>query len=353
MAIKVGPFAEPGCDALLDWPLEATTTKLVFSFPSLLSGSSIVVCRTADTQGTVDVGVGSPRDAAWWYFNTNVREAMLENPHHPYWCAPNEPVFPWEQYMNWYAQFLYEFAKILYSFGRRAVIGEFSVGCPTLASWRFYGPALKAIHELGALQGVHGYGPLNRYYTLKFEADEIEFQKLGFYNTPVIITECGAESLPEVGWQPWKKQFGDIQTYFDQYIAPLARYLHNIRYCAGAHLFCEGTNQDSRWDDYNVAFQGLPQMMVNLSRELGPAPPMEKPRMLIPRFIFKTPLQIILPAGMSAEIYDKPFGKLRRVLMASKAEDYLMDVYEVRGVWFKVYPKPGRSGLDMWVAYMG
>lgn len=278
--LKIGPFAMAGSDALLDWHTRHATTVKYFGVftDDAPHGTAVVVARPQDVHGSVEVGVGDPAQAARWYYDTNIRRFVEENPKFVYWSSPNEPVFDWEKHMLWYAQFLYEYAKILHSVGRRAVIGEWSVGCPTLKAWRYYGKALSAVHEFGAIHSRHCYGPLTTDYSFRHELDELEFRKLGFYNTSTLLTEIAAEWLPEVGWNPWKIQYGsDIQVYFDGYIKPVELRIRQTPYVIGAHLFTSGTSNNPRWSDYDVAGYGLPQMMVNLSRELGPVPPMAAP----------------------------------------------------------------------------
>jgi hypothetical protein len=73
---------------------------------------------------------------------------------------------------------------------------------------------------------------------------------------------------------------------------------------------------------------------------------------MITKLQFDFPFQVHVPPGETVEIFDRPYGKVIRRITASATVPYKMDVYETRGVWFKVYPKPGDKGMEMWVSCM-
>ena len=76
-----------------------------------------------------------PVEIADLYFDANLRPHVLANPAVQAWEGPNEPVCKTPQAMRWYAAFEAQRVRRLGALGKRAVVGNFSVGQPEPELW--------------------------------------------------------------------------------------------------------------------------------------------------------------------------------------------------------------------------
>jgi hypothetical protein len=146
--------------------------------------------------------------------------------------------------------------------GKRAALGAWSVGTPEFSLWEHYTPVLQACRDYNAVLSRHSYWPLNQWYALRHRLDELEFQKLGYINTPVVLSECGADGIGGMGGQ-WRALWGDdVGEYYSDYLKPFESELQKDCYVLGATLFTVGTGFSPAWQPFDVSGTNLPQIIA-------------------------------------------------------------------------------------------
>src|SRR3990167_713179 len=172
----------------------------------------------------------------WVMAQTYPRVDVGEGPNEPVLYDQSTSLSEKFRRMEWHAQFSYEFARQMFIKGKRAAIGVWSVGYPDQEALMHWTYGLRALNEFQALYARHSYGPLNVDYALRHRFDHDIFATQGFGNVPMLITECGTESVG--GMQPWRQQYGgDANAYFDQWVKPFHGGLMADDYVLGATLF--------------------------------------------------------------------------------------------------------------------
>jgi len=177
--------------------------------------------------------------------------------------------------MTWYATMLCEFARQMQIMGRRALIGSFATGNPRMELWPYYVPALRACRYYGAIHARHCYGPIDRWNSLRYRDDAIEFAKLGFPHVPTIISECGADVTKnlfgDIIYKPWREQFGDdITSYFDEWCIPFINEINKDEDIIGATLFTVGDGHAyDTWHKFDVSGTGIIDLMRSRLGEIS------------------------------------------------------------------------------------
>ena len=99
---------------------------------------------------------GSPEQRAqeWWDRN---RQRILDHPAVDYWEGYNEPGVDGVERIAWYARFEAERVRLLAQNGRKACIGNFSMGTPDVtnpSAWPAFYPAIDAARANGGILGA-------------------------------------------------------------------------------------------------------------------------------------------------------------------------------------------------------
>lgn len=303
------------------------------------------------------LGNGNPVEAAQYFFNL-IWSSVAANSFVYYVESPNEPIVRNEMEMRWLADFLYEFAKLCHAAGRRAVIGNFSVGNPHPSLWAFFGKALQACLDFGAIIGVHLYGPLTEDYALRHRVNNRSFNELGYFNIPQIATEAGAEEV--AGMMPWKAQYGgNFTRYRDEWLVPFAHEIHKDPYLLFAAIFTQGTGGGSggRWSLYDIAdvadewvatiahlsatYPTIKGPAVPFYRKTVPVPPPPPPPPVSTDFLKEWTHTVILEGELP--VRERPWrdGPAPRAVM-SLTKGSRVNAVQVDGDW-------GRIGFMQWV----
>lgn len=243
----------------------------------------MLVGRPAIYQGFSPTLEIAPEIAARQYMQRAIDPMLAEAPYLTHVETPNEPAWDYDWStsakrlaMQWYASYFYEFARLAQARGRRAVIGNWSVGNPDFQSWQWYGKALEATRNYGAVLGRHSYGWLNTDLAYRHQPDEVEFNRLGFRKTPLIITECGAEN--DKGMKSWRSQYGnDMRAYFEQWLVPFERTTRHDEYVLGATVYTVGTGGSDAWLGHDVSNTPIVSYLAELAREPWPESPTPPP----------------------------------------------------------------------------
>jgi hypothetical protein len=195
------------------------------------------------------------RAQEWWNRN---REKILAQPAVDYWEGYNEPDASTVERIAWYARFEAARVNILAQNGRKACIGNFSMGTPDVTNpnaWPAFYPAIDAARAQGGILGVHEYGtPMQQH----FDAGSGEGWLCGRYRKvyrqhliptsrviPLAITEAGVDGVSPVGW---KNHYTG-----DQYLDQLKWYDGLMRadsYVLGATIFAL---EIPNWDSFDIA----------------------------------------------------------------------------------------------------
>jgi hypothetical protein len=171
----------------------------------------------------------------------------------------NEPVIPKEYQagmdaMKRLADFDAWRCELLGTYGRKAAIGNFSVGCPETYHWQHYYQALAAGREHGAVLALHQYWPTQG---LDHWRDWLILRHRQVYNLlpaelrlPLVVTETG---LDQSIFQPspggWNLHLPAVKYLdaLDQVDAWNAADPYHIASC----IYCAG-NIDAQWWSYDV-----------------------------------------------------------------------------------------------------
>jgi len=199
------------------------------------------------------------------------------------WEGPNEIGCNPDQVaeMKWYSAFLAELGKQIHLMGRRACLGAWAVGSPDFSLWQHYVPVLQACRDYGAILSRHAYGPLDQWYSFRHRQDEAVFQQLGFANTPLIISECGADRLGNFPGT-WRQVWGDrADGYWQEYLLHFTQELEKDAYVLGATLFTVGTGFAQVWRNFDVGDTSLVGILSGYARTL---PSDEPPETLAPTY---------------------------------------------------------------------
>lgn len=235
-----------------------TTLKLLDNFGyaatvKQVSPETLVLGRIYLPLQPVD---GSPvtRAQEWW---AQCGPTILQYPAVDYWEGYNEVGVSTVDKIQWYAQFEAERVRILASHGRKACIGNFSLGTPDVLdpqAWPAFYPAIDAALANGGVLGLHEYGtPMQQY----FEFDTGEGWLCGRYRKayrqflipdgreiPLMITETGVDNEHPVGWKNWFTK--------EEYLSQLMWYdglLKEDDYVLGAHIFAV---EIPGWFDFDI-----------------------------------------------------------------------------------------------------
>ena len=199
------------------------------------------------------------------------------------WEGPNEIAISDPVTMQKYAEFCNEFAYLIKTVtNRRAGIGGWAVGGPDLALWSSWLMALEATKAYDAVLTRHSYGPVlgdeGTWFALRHRRDQAAFSVLGYPNVPLLITECGTDTLnnASVFNKPWRLIWGwddnAIEGYYTEWMKPFIEEISKDHYVLGAHLFTVG-NGGGPWNNHDVAHTDIAGAMLRNPPVLSaPAP---------------------------------------------------------------------------------
>lgn len=164
-----------------------------------------------------------------------------------YWSGYNEIDCPTPQAMAAYCEHEIQRASALHRAGLKAAVGGFSTGCPEVALWSFFYPAL----AFGDALHLHEYDAPNMRrlstwlcgrFVRVYEMLPPEYRK------PLIISECGVDDGQRGGWKRYLSaaQYMEELAWYDGLLAQKA-----MRWpILGACVFCWGGAFG--WDSFDI-----------------------------------------------------------------------------------------------------
>jgi PKD repeat protein len=216
-----------------------------------LSPSTQIIGRAYSSQQPMD---GDPvqRAREWW---ERTKSVILQYPQIDYWEGYNEPIIQSPELMRWFAELEAERVRILAANGRKACIGNFSVGNPDLPLWPHFYAAIDAARAHGGILGLHEYGtPMQQHFdeasgegwfTARYRKVYRQFLIPAGKSLPLAITETGVDVVAPVGW---KNHFTEEQ-YLDQ-LKWYDRVLLEDDYVLGATIFAL---EIPGWGSFDIA----------------------------------------------------------------------------------------------------
>ena len=271
LPIKAIKFAQLDADAhnddIADQPLSPYTTMGLMRMAA--AKKLMIVGRRMETYDflaglTVDNASAKVDQylAGEWCASDSFETLAATFPEVTHWESPNEPGVTTADGMIAYAKFLTLFAERLHArTGKIAVLGNWAIGTPDVSLWKHYGPVLEAVKQGIAVLGRHSYGPitgeLGPWMGLRHRLDEVEFVKLGYAKSPLIIGEYGADSIfhdnVEI-FKPWRLMFdADFSRYWNEYLRPFTNEFEADDYVLACFPFTCGNGQSANWDNHNYA----------------------------------------------------------------------------------------------------
>lgn len=211
------------------------------------------------------MGVGSPEDRAtdWW---NAVKGSVLAHPDVDYWEGYNEPGINDAVRMSWYSRFEKKRVELLAQSGRKACIGNFSMGVPPVekAVWEAFYPAIDAAIANGGVMGLHEYSAPTMDYLFDYNAGEgwltgryrkvyRQFLSPAGREIPLVITECGIDGGGGGGWKNYQSA--------ENYVQQLKWYdslLKEDRYVLGATIFAI---EIFNWDSFDIRGEVLSRLI--------------------------------------------------------------------------------------------
>ena len=281
MRLKLAPHMLPGgeTDAQQWLQLNPAVAKFVYNFKPASTAPATVLCVGKPDENFLVRHVvlsGDPVALAGQYVTEVFAPLVKQYPRIDVWEGPNEIAFATNELdrIKWYASFLAEFGHQMALIGKRAGLGGWAVGNPDFSLWQYWGPVLQSCKDNNAVLTRHSYGPLDQWYSFRHRNDEAAFQKIGFSNTPVIITECGADKLGNFPGR-WHDVWGkNITAYWHEYLQPFTQELEKDAYVLGATLFTVGNGFSPIWNSFDVSGDGLVPLLAAYAQTLPPdAPP--------------------------------------------------------------------------------
>ena len=206
-----------------------------------------------------------------------------------------------------YAAFEMARLALLHSIGRRACVGNWSVGCPDLPVWMTYSQMLRGMRSTDVV-GLHEYWSdradlENIWHVRRFTLPAVAAHLQG---KQIIITECGRDYTPDTG----KGKPGWMLTCSaDEYLGDLRRLGELYDDCPnviGACVFQTGSS-DPQWGPFNV-WSIWPSVVSEYATDVvAPIPPV-----IVSPPPIVTPVSIVLaPPIAEADIARNPDGTLR------------------------------------------
>lgn len=181
-----------------------------------------------------------------------------------------------------YAAFELARLQLLHSIGRRACVGNWSVGCPDLPVWMAYDQMLRGMHSTDVV-GLHEYWSdradlENVWHVRRFTLPVVAAHLQG---KQIVVTECGRDYTPDTG----KGKPGWMLTCSaDEYLGDLRRLGELYDGCPnviGATVFQTGS-ADPQWGPFNV-WSVWPRVVSEyggaVTPPIEPPPPPEEPTM--------------------------------------------------------------------------
>ena len=238
--------AKPGLVKILDNFGPAAEIKAA-------SPGTLIVGRIYEASQPSD---GSPEQRAqeWWGRN---RQRILDHPAVDYWEGYNEPGASSVESIGWYARFEAERVLLLAQNGRKACIGNFSMGTPDVtnpSAWPAFYPAIDAARANGGILGLHEYGaPMQQYFDTasgegwlcgRYRKVYRQFLGPAGKTLPLAITETGVDG----DISGWKNGYSGGQ-YMDQ-LRWYDGILRADSYVLGASVF---SLEIPGWDSFDIA----------------------------------------------------------------------------------------------------
>jgi hypothetical protein len=342
------------------------TIKVIVDLDSLRNDATMELLHLAQAKGVMIVGRRynddnpdldslTPRAEARKYFDgvgTSGFKALADAfPMVKIWEGPNEPDCKTPERMAKYAEFCAEFVWLMYSeTGERAGIGAWAVGTPEIDMWQHFKPALDAVKTYHAVLTRHSYGPIagdeGTWFGLRHRRDQAEFARLGCPNMPLLITECGTDTL----WnatafnKPWRELYGHgddaLPRYWAEWGKPFEEAIAQDNYVIGAHWFTVGNGGSPNWINYDLAHLPIAETVLANPPVIIAPPPIVVPPPVVPPPATEWPEWATHQVTATAlNVRQFPWlGNVTPPIVGQLAQGDYVRSYNVDGNWHRIGP---------------
>lgn len=207
------------------------------------SSGTFVIARKWEQNQPFD---GEPETKAQEWFDRN--RGILGMDNIDCWEGYNEPDVSSDDAVRWISRFEVKRMQLLESIGKKACIGNFSVGNPDYPRWQYFRDAMSYASSHGHYLGIHEYGPTS----MSDRSDDYSLRHRRVYrdngfSTPLIITETGIDENGNPDTGGWRAHtnagdyFNQLKWYDDR--------LQEDSYVKGATIFSYGLYD---WNSFEI-----------------------------------------------------------------------------------------------------
>lgn len=147
--------------------------------------------------------------------------------------------FPREPQIIWYARVCARLGDMLRNDGKTPVLGGWATGSFQDSDWPYWMDALESCRRNSGFVSVHCYGPLDEWYAFRWKRALAVFDRMGYPEIQIMITECGADGVMP-GWGPWQSMWGSLEEYISAWVIPFELEIRREPRVAAAHLYSYG-----------------------------------------------------------------------------------------------------------------
>lgn len=216
-----------------------------------------------------------------YVFENKLLNSIKLNPEVDFWETGNEPVIgSWNSEgdktiasARWLNNYTVRMCERIAGVGKKAVIGNFSVGTPDLPEhdrliiWRELLPAINLVASQGGYLGLHEYfsNNTNNDTWLQHRYTWVLPLLKTIPGAKILITEFGADYI--VGETAWKDRYrGDVSKYIDDIIPYISRIKQHADVIEGVFLFTFGSD----WPNHCVDGVEFPRKWLDAVAKITP-----------------------------------------------------------------------------------
>ncbi len=194
-----------------------------------LSPSTKIVGRLYLDKAFQDSGAQQPVNLALESWKKKVSSSIIGNTAVDYWEGYNEPNVGSIQAMQWYASFEKTRVEWLAKLGKKACIGNFSVGTPHIhveksefEAWSAFLPALRAANQHQGVLCLHEYSRTKEFkdsyywFVGRYRQVRTFLQQNNLGQLPIVITEFGFDVAGNPETDGWLAQGFTKDSYLQQ-----------------------------------------------------------------------------------------------------------------------------------------
>lgn len=233
-----------------------------------LSPTTKIIGRLYVEKPFQDSSAKQPVNLAMESWKKRVGSSILGNSAVDYWEGYNEPDVGSIQAMQWYASFEKTRVEWLAQLGKKACIGNFSVGTPHINAeksefdaWKAFLPALRAANQHQGVLCLHEYSRTKEFkdsyywFVGRYRQVRTFLQQNNLGQLPIVITEFGFDVAGNPATDGWLSQGFTKDSYLQQ-LRWYDELMLQDSYVLGATIYSHGI---PGWESFDISSL-LPQL---------------------------------------------------------------------------------------------